>query len=284
MKAHCIAFSDTTRSISRAMIAASKAAFLNEGVERMLTIKNEYIENIPLLLVEEEDSIREKPIFFFLHGITSAKEHNLHIAYTIAQKGFRVILPDALHHGERETTDSERMRYRLFWKIILQSIEEFPLLVEGLAKKGLASKENIAIGGTSMGAITTFGALATYKWIKSAVAFMGAPQYDQFAKQMFQVADESGMDIKEGEKEAILAKIEPYDLSSHLELLNNRPLFIWHGKEDKTVPFAIVSHLRNNYKKVVRLTVTILLFMLKMGLITKYQERQCLKLEHGSLK
>lgn len=153
-----------------------------------------------------------------------------------------------------------------------------------MQKKGLASKENIAIGGTSMGAITTFGALATYNWIKSAVAFMGAPQYDQFAKQMFQVADESGMDIKEGEKEAILAKIEPYDLSSHLELLNNRPLL--YGMEKRIKPFLlpIVSHLRNNYMKVVRLTVTILLFMLKMGLITKYQERQCLKLEHGSLK
>lgn len=204
----------------------------------MLTIKNTYIEKIPVLIVEDDTFNQEKPVFFFLHGISSAKEHNLHIAYTIAQKGFRVILPDALHHGEREASDSEQMRYRLFWKIILQSIKEIPVLVDGLEKQGLGSKQNIAIGGTSMGAITTFGALATYDWIKSAVAFMGAPQYDQFAKQMFQVALESGMDIKEDDKESILEEIEPYDLSNHLEALQNRPLFIWHGKEDKTVPFS----------------------------------------------
>ena len=38
----------------------------------------------------------------FLHGFTSAKEHNLHYAYNLAKKGIRVLLPDAHLHGVRE--------------------------------------------------------------------------------------------------------------------------------------------------------------------------------------
>lgn len=68
----------------------------------MIQIENQTVSGIPFLhIVKEENRHRAVPLVIFIHGFTSAKEHNLHIAYLLAEKGFRAVLPEALHHGER---------------------------------------------------------------------------------------------------------------------------------------------------------------------------------------
>ncbi len=69
----------------------------------MIQIENQTVSGIPFLhIVKEENRHRAVPLVIFIHGFRSAKEHNLHIAYLLAEKGFRAVLPEALHHGERE--------------------------------------------------------------------------------------------------------------------------------------------------------------------------------------
>ncbi len=118
------------------MRAAFLAAFFTEGVGIVISINERYINGIPILHITEEGSAEKRPALIFHHGITSAKEHNLHIAYSIAKKGFHVILPDALHHGEREVADSAQKRYLLFWNIVLQSVHELEDIVSTLALEG----------------------------------------------------------------------------------------------------------------------------------------------------
>ena len=68
-----------------------------------MNVENEQWGHIPLLHVyKESEKDIQVPVVIFLHGFTSAKEHNLHYAYQLAEKGFRVLLPDAHLHGERQ--------------------------------------------------------------------------------------------------------------------------------------------------------------------------------------
>ncbi|GAE35396.1 esterase [Halalkalibacter akibai] len=211
----------------------------------MITITNETFGNIPTLHVVKEEARKEKnlPTIFFLHGFTSAKEHNLHVAYLLAEKGFRVLLPDALHHGERENQLDKQERDLAFWEIVLTSIRELEVLKITLEEKGLVTKENIGVMGTSMGAITLYGALTQYNWIQSAVSFMGTAYYEIFASGLLSNVEQQGLTIEQQVKEKMFEQIKPFDLSGQLNKLEGRPLFIWHGTEDKVVPYSLSQKL-----------------------------------------
>ncbi|MEG9296327.1 prolyl oligopeptidase family serine peptidase [Mangrovibacillus sp. Mu-81] len=210
----------------------------------MIVIEKSNIEEIPCLhLVKEEEKYNPLPLCFFIHGFTSAKEHNLHYAFYLAEKGFRVILPDCLEHGERATGKSEEELGRVFWKIVLNSIHELSLLKRYFGKKGLLIENGIGVAGTSMGGIVTLGALTQYDWISSAVSLMGNPSYVKFAKAQLSHLKSTGYQLPFSEEEvgAILNELSHYDLSLQPEKLNGRPLMFWHGKKDKVVPYHLTE-------------------------------------------
>lgn len=205
----------------------------------MIEIHNESIKDIPVLHVIKEGTKAEKlPLVFFLHGFTSAKEHNLHVGYLLAEKGFRVILPEAKLHGARnDGRHSEELIYE-FWEIVLQSIRELDIIKEELSRRKLITSQ-IGVVGTSMGGITTFGALTQYDWIKAAVSLMGSPSYEQLAREQIVSLEKAEMTIpfSKEELENMYATLRTYDISIQPDLLGKRPLLIWHGKQDKVVPF-----------------------------------------------
>src|SRR5699024_2988148 len=102
------------------------------------------------------------------HGFTSAKEHNLPFAYLLATKGYRVILPDSKHHGEREGNITVEKRELSFWNIVLQNINDLNTLKNALDEMDLILNNRIGIAGTSMGGITAASALTQYDWIQSS--------------------------------------------------------------------------------------------------------------------
>lgn len=206
----------------------------------MILITNESIGGVPSLhVVKGGSEDKELSTIFFFHGYTSAKEHNLHIAYLLAEKGFRVILPDALHHGERQYDQNDRDLK--FWEIVINSIKELEGMKEELKRRGLID-DQIGVIGTSMGAITMYGALATYDWIKTAVSFMGTAYYQAFMNAQLSIVENRGLDV-ESMKNHVLSQIKPFDLSEQFDKLDGRPLLIWHGKEDQVVPYPFSEKL-----------------------------------------
>ena len=197
--------------------------------------------NIPLLHVYNEETATEKtPVVIFLHGFESAKEHNLHYAYQLVNKGIRVIMPDVLLHGDREENlDSIQLSLR-FWEIVLTSIEEVNYLYKQLKERGLLATDKIGVSGTSMGAIVTMGCLKMYPWIKTAAVMMGAPAYVELAKAQMAEIEEKGFKIPLSEKELdkMLTTLSYFDMSKHPETMAGRPVLFWHGKKDHMVPFA----------------------------------------------
>ena len=222
-----------------------------------MRVEHEKWGEIPLLhVVSEEFDQPNTPTVFFLHGHTSAKEHNLHYAYNLAEKGIRVILPDAILHGERaEPIDDVQITLR-FWEIVLTSLEELKVLKEEAYKRNLAVDGKIGVAGTSMGGITTLGALKLYPWIQTAAVMMGAPGYVELAKAQIKQYESRGfkLPMTAEEREKIFTALEYVDLTKHRQTLNQRPLFFWHGEQDPTVPFEptynFYEAIREDYKDV----------------------------------
>lgn len=214
-----------------------------------MIVKEENWSNIPLLHIVDETMENSKlPTVIFLHGFTSAKEHNLHYAYNIAKKGFRVLLPDAHLHGVRDEGLDEVQLSLRFWEIVLTSIEEMAVLHQELQERGVTK---IGMGGTSMGGITTLGCLTAYPWIETATVMMGAPGYVELAKAQMSQFERRGfkLPITDEERKSLLDTLAIFDMTKQRKKLNNRPVFFWHGENDTTVPFEPTFNFYNAAKK-----------------------------------
>lgn len=206
----------------------------------MIIIEKITIKDVPVLhIVAKESFDQPLPFIQFIHGFTSAKEHNLHFAYNLAEKGFRVVLPDTLYHGERAANLSGMQLNLKFWDIVLQTIDEIEQVKNYFETKGLIKEDKIGLVGTSMGGIVTLGALSCYPWIDTAVCLMGMPYYEKFANYTIQEVTKRGYELPltEEEIDGLLQRLSELDLSKQPEKLENRPLMFWHGKKDETVPY-----------------------------------------------
>lgn len=206
----------------------------------MITIIKDQIGNIPVLNLSLTEMTEDKlPAVFFIHGFTSAKEHNLHYAYYLAEKGYRVLMPDTLLHGERGQGMNESELSVKFWEIVLTTIEEIELLKDHYVQNYLIDENRLGLGGTSMGGIVTLGALTKLPWIKAAVSLMGCPSYVALANAQINSLKKKGYNLpySEDKLNSLLGMLEKYDLSMHPEVLEGKALFFWHGKQDTVVPY-----------------------------------------------
>ena len=206
---------------------------------------------IPLLhITPDQDAEAALPTVVFFHGHMSAKEHNLHYAYQLAEKGLRVILPDALLHGERSEGSDEVQISLRFWEIVLTSIEELAFLHKELHKEGLVAGE-LGVGGTSMGGITTLGAMTVYPWIQAAAVMTGAGNYVELAQAQMAQYESRGfqLPISADERERMLATLAIFDSGKNQPKFNGRPIYFWHGEQDVTVPFEPTYRLFKELKE-----------------------------------
>ncbi|MEH7343589.1 alpha/beta fold hydrolase [Bacillus sp. JJ1532] len=217
----------------------------------MITVKNSKINEIPFLHIADSNNWEEKlPSIIFIHGFTSRKEFNLHYAYLLAEKGFRVILPEALYHGERSTGLSGNELNLHFWEIIIRTIEELEIVKSSFEDEQLIDPSRVGVVGTSMGGIVTLGALTQYPWIKVAASLMGMPYYEKFALHQIDELQRYGVDIPltNDEMAHLMNKIRELDLSKQTDKLGNRPLLFWHGKQDSVVPYSPAFHFYETIK------------------------------------
>jgi uncharacterized protein len=218
----------------------------------MITIVNEKVNDIPTLhVVKEELKNNELPLVIFSHGFTSAKEHNLHFAYLLAEENIRVVLPDASHHGERENNITEKERALSFWDIVINQIHEIKMIKEAYEKKYKIKNDKIALAGTSMGAIITLGAIAQYDWIAAAISYMGTPYYQHFATAQLRHLKEDEKISRDINFASLYDKVEQlaiFELTNKLDSVKCTPLFIWHGKKDNVVPYQYSEQLYNTLR------------------------------------
>ncbi|MBB5174333.1 alpha/beta fold hydrolase [Texcoconibacillus texcoconensis] len=208
--------------------------------------------NIPVLeVVPCESENHPRPLILFYHGFTSAKEHNLHYAYRLARNGYRVLLPDAIYHGDRQAHLSHRFEL-YFWNIVIQTIEEMDAIVADVREDVGILDDRIGVFGTSMGAIITLGALRRYPWVRAGASLMGAPDYEAFAQwQLDGERTRLGREpLSIDEKEATMNQLRKYSIVGHLEDVKHIPFFFWHGYEDNVVPNHWAQECYNRWKEI----------------------------------
>ncbi|WP_449539428.1 esterase [Ferdinandcohnia sp. Marseille-Q9671] len=206
----------------------------------MIIVEHNTYADIPALhIVKNQIKDERLPVILFIHGFGSAKEHNLHYAYLYAEKGYRVVLPEANYHGERDKGLKDLEMNFKFWEIVVNEIKELQIIKDELEKQELIDEARIGVAGTSMGGIVTLGALTQYPWIKTAVSLMGSPYYEDFCRGQIEELKRHNVQLPltEAQLEEMYAELRKYDLSQQPEKVNGRPLLFWHGEKDEVVPF-----------------------------------------------
>lgn len=219
----------------------------------MVVIAKETVGNIPLLHAVDEHKQHDKlPLIIFIHGYESIKERNVQYAYMLAEKGYRVLLPEVIEHGER---GAGQVNPANFWKFVLTTIKELPLIKDEYASKGLVDEKRIGLAGTSMGAIITLGAMKQYDWICVGVSLMGSPAYTDFARYQLKAMESQGVKLPftDEQLEKQLDMLRPYDATVNIDVFETRPLLFWHGAKDVMVPYkqayAFYEQLHERYEQ-----------------------------------
>ncbi|MFL2100253.1 alpha/beta fold hydrolase [Desemzia sp. FAM 24101] len=211
-----------------------------------LTIRKRMLGNIPLLEVVPTKQRNEKlPLIIYYHGWQSVKELNLTQARYLAREGFRVLLPDAVNHGERKQPISN-IPSLTFFQSIHSNLFEFGFIVDHFRKIGFVD-DMIGVGGTSMGGITTCALLTHHPEIKAAACLMGSPKLLAYQERIVKHATRLKRHLPEDYFD-LLSWIPNYDLSLRPETLQGRPLYIWHGTQDQIVPYDHVAEFAEEQK------------------------------------
>ena len=195
------------------------------------------IQDIPILEVVKEELVnRPLPLVIFYHGWRSNKELVLTQARKLAQKNIRVVLPDALNHGQRHTDISSIPSFT-FWNSIQGNLAEFALLKKFYTDKELIKDGKIGVGGYSMGGMTTGALLTVHPEITAATIIMGTPDLKGYAQLVRRDAHRRQIYIPD-DLESLTSWINHYDLSQHPEAIDHRPVLFWHGTDDPRIPYA----------------------------------------------
>lgn len=164
------------------------------------------------------------PCIIFYHGYTSSKRVYSYFAVTLAEAGFRVIIPEAEDHGSR-FSGNEARRLQRFWPILVNNFHEFPALHRAIVDEGWLLDGRLGVGGASMGGMTALGLAANHPEIQGAASLMGSGYLLPLSKTLFPSVE-------------MPDDLARWDVEDKLEALANRPLLLWHGEDDDVVPAA----------------------------------------------
>lgn len=211
------------------------------------TILKRKLAGIPLLEIFPSDkrNIPLKTIIFY-HGWQSRKELVLTQARKLAAKNFRVIAPDAMNHGER-FQEVSKVPSLTFWQSIQGNLFEFAYLKDALEKKNLILDHQLAVGGISMGGMTTCMLLTQHAEILGGACLMGTPHPTRYLNRLASYAKENHVLLPE-DYFSLMSWIAPYDLALHPENINHRPILFWHGTKDERIDYVEVKDFYEDIK------------------------------------
>lgn len=210
-------------------------------------IRKRKIGTIPILeMVNEEDKNKALPLIVYYHGWRINKELIMTQGRKLSQKGFRVVLADAENHGDRfqEVSDIPSLT---FFNSIHSSLFEFDYIIKYFEERALTNGR-LGVGGLSMGGMTSCALLTQHPEINAAACLMGTPSLTKYRDRIQTHARSLNLFLP-SDYRALTSWMDQYDLSLQADKLGDRPLFIWHGQQDKKVPIShSLNFVKNNPK------------------------------------
>lgn len=216
-----------------------------------IIIEDKRIGEIPVLTMYDSQATLPVPILIMLHGFTSCKENHLKDAYRLAEKGYYVLLFDALRHGERQDSDFKRLSFfekgRYLVDIEVNTSREISLIVEKRHQLMPGDPERIGLIGFSMGANTIFKYLTETipSPVKAAVTLVATPCWAE-AIRAFLDNQPNMKGFLTSLDFAAIQKVEP---SGKLQRLTDFPLLMINCTQDDRVPIADVRAVYQQLKQ-----------------------------------
>lgn len=225
-----------------------------------------YIGEIPMIVMEPKDASKDIGTIVLYHGWSSNKETQRIRGFILSAVGYRVVIPDSINHGERNPLREYGVdKADKLWATALTSIDEWPILIEGLVDNYNINKDRIGIIGNSMGGIIASGIYTYNDYIKALVVLNGTMAWENTNKIVLDLVKDVMEDVRKGEVveeykeiiegfmedvrdisirekfekignlEEIESKVEEMDPISKINLLKNRPILLLHGDADEVV-------------------------------------------------
>lgn len=214
--------------------------------ENVIEIKDE-IDGIPVIVLKPKNIDKNIATIIFYHGWSSSKDSQRFRGYILASYGYQVILPDAIHHGDRGILEYNAVNAsKYFWKIVVNNIEESDKIIKAAIEKHNADPNRIGLIGHSMGAITSAGVFAKNDSISTLVTMNGSCSWTKTNELMAQ-----GFNNANWHKLEIARDLSKYDPNNFHDKLINRPILLLHGGADVLVSpepdRQFVEDIRNGY-------------------------------------
>lgn len=150
----------------------------------------------------------------------------------MATVGYQVLIPDAIHHGERNPLKNYGVENTIeyFWDIILNNLEEGDILVEELISKYKAHPERIGVMGHSMGGITAAGVFTHNPRLKTLVVLNGSCAWGDLNERF---KNDFSLDMDTKKLEGLINRVDPIN---NLDLLVDRSILLQNAASDEVVP------------------------------------------------
>lgn len=180
----------------------------------------------------------------FYHGWSSSGAQQITRAVILAAHGYTVLLPDAIHHGERGILSDyyEVPAYDVFWETLFQNVEEFPTWRAWLSEQGF---DRPWVLGHSMGGMTAMGVAARYPGqIRGAVSFNGSG--DWMLTHLFMQARFGVLKPRDWLLEEAIEERSPL---RYINAMREVPLFMTNGEADGSVDPRAQAHFAEELAK-----------------------------------
>ncbi|SFE05984.1 hypothetical protein SAMN05216378_2160 [Paenibacillus catalpae] len=198
------------------------------------------IADVPCLLVEPAG----QPIGTVLlyHGWGSSMESYQFFASLIAGWGYKVVVPELLHHGQRGKLDyaNPEVLEKQFLEIVLQGVKEARSIIDELS----ASSGCIGIIGHSAGGFIAAGTFAKHASLQAGVVINGSCAWLRFEEKYLEYMGKTPLTPEER------TALKAHDPFTQLTFEDQRALLLLHGKEDTTVPIDSQRYFMTNMSHV----------------------------------
>lgn len=195
-------------------------------------IKEVMIGKVPAIIIEPKEETNKTLVFY--HGWGSDNERQIFRGNIFASYGYRVVLPEARYHGDRnvEKLDhgDKEVEGKYILKVIMHNIEEAPSIFNYIEENYLGNE--IAVGGHSMGAITAGGLYAFKKDLKMAFIFNGINNWKELVRGVNELKNQDKIDEREFRINEFFLDMNPMDSP---EAFKDRPFVLYNGEDDDVI-------------------------------------------------
>lgn len=194
----------------------------------MLVITEHKMNQIPYTHYRLKNELEHQSFMIVLYHGWGSSTHNMRfLASTLALWGYHVITPEILYHDSRNPLANhfkKDIQEECFWETIIKSVEEVKELTAYLKER---YTEKLILFGSSMGGMITTGAFVKDHHIKGLITINSSGNWTA-CEHYFQSVGYRSSNLEE--------EIEYLDPINFTDRLQNRPVLLLNGTDDKVVP------------------------------------------------